>query len=442
MDCNSHIPVLTSIYSVAYDCDPPKKDVVTDVPPSPPALIAGPVAAAVVVVVVAAILGIMEWRKRRRLQTHADQLNAFSKSLVGVRHVTNSVDYVAMCVAAPEAGAGLCTGADENSDDSSANLPADLVALFDFALLITKPGQLVQEREVRGDGWVFGAILHDPAKGFCVLANPFEIRIEPCHRIACNYSTGWFPRSSTELATATHLANLHAQIMGDHDGGDALAAPPHWASQRDLRVAETIVLPTGPERLAAVTAFKASLPSSIAVVGVERVQNMAIWQSYALNRQRMVARDATVSTASGGSSGELEKKWLFKGAAADTIPRIIQRGFAGKNQTMGEGATVYGKGLYFAKHSSYAASPSYSPPDRTGVQHMFLCRVLTGFTSKGVRYQRQPDVRDGPRKILYDSTTNDAQTIFVTYCDSQQYPEYVVRFKDEPGARNKPEPYP
>ena len=60
---------------------------------------------------------------------------------------------------------------------------------------------------------------------------------------------------------------------------------------------------------------------------------------------------------------------------------------------------------------------------------MFLCRVLTGFDCKGNRDQLVPDVRDSARHILYDTTTNPDKTIFVTYHDSQQYPEYIIEFR-------------
>ena len=135
----------------------------------------------------------------------------------------------------------------------------------------------------------------------------------------------------------------------------------------------------------------------------------------------MITRDKGTAIAMDGDG-----EWLFHGTSVETVPKIIQqgfnRGFAGKN------ATVYGKGVYFAKNSSYSASTTYSPPSN-GVQQMFLCRVLTGHTCKGVRDQLVPDVRDSARNILYDCTTNSDSTIFVTYHDSQQYPEYLIRFK-------------
>ena len=42
----------------------------------------------------------------------------------------------------------------------------------------------------------------------------------------------------------------------------------------------------------------------------------------------------------------------------------FNRSFAGKN------ATVYGRGVYFARDASYSTSQTYSKPDSGGVQHM------------------------------------------------------------------------
>jgi hypothetical protein len=60
---------------------------------------------------------------------------------------------------------------------------------------------------------------------------------------------------------------------------------------------------------------------------------------------------------------------------------------------------------------------------------MFLCRVATGEFCLGVRDAPAPRVRTGV--ILYDSTVDnvaDPRT-FVTYHDSQAYPEYLVRYR-------------
>ena len=300
----------------------------------------------------------------------------------------------------------------------STGLPADLAASLDFKLLLVKPGQLVQQSTVRDDGWAFGSVLFDPTTGDKAAGAGGPPMRKTSTNISYDVESGWFPLSCTELANATHLAKLQAK-MGS-GASDMLAAPAHWDSVRDPLIAERIRLNDGPEKTDAVNAFKQSLSANVTIVSVDRIQNMAMFQSYAVKRQGMLTRDK------GTAMANPEKIWLFHGTSAETVPKIIQqgfnRGFAGKN------ATVYGKGVYFAKNSSYSASTTYSPPSN-GVQQMFLCRVLTGHTCKGVRDQLVPDVRDSARNILYDCTTNSDSTIFVTYHDSQQYPDYLIRFK-------------
>jgi len=93
-------------------------------------------------------------------------------------------------------------------------------------------------------------------------------------------------------------------------------------------------------------------------------------------------------------------------------------------------ATAYGQGVYFAVNFAYSAQETYSPPDQNGVKHVFLCRVLTGQSVVG-----EPDMKEPPQlpgfKFRYDSTTDDLEypEIFVTFKDTQAYPEYLVSFK-------------
>ena len=104
--------------------------------------------------------------------------------------------------------------------------------------------------------------------------------------------------------------------------------------------------------------------------------------------------------------------------------RINLRSFCGKN------ATMYGKGVYFARDASYSAHPLYSVPDRKGIQYIMACRVVVGEYCQGVKDALTPEVRDPNTHSLFDSTvgvlTNDTManpSIYVTYHDAQAYPE-------------------
>ena len=60
---------------------------------------------------------------------------------------------------------------------------------------------------------------------------------------------------------------------------------------------------------------------------------------------------------------------------------------------------------------------------------MFLCRVVVGEYCLGKRDALTPDVRQGHQ--LYDSTVNNMSDpgMYVTFHDSQAYPEYLIKFK-------------
>ena len=72
-------------------------------------------------------------------------------------------------------------------------------------------------------------------------------------------------------------------------------------------------------------------------------------------------------------------------------PQGFNRSFCGKN------ATMYGKGVYFARESEYSARTAYSVPDKHGVQYMFLCRVVVGEYCQGVQDALTPAVRTPQR---------------------------------------------
>ena len=148
------------------------------------------------------------------------------------------------------------------------------------------------------------------------------------------------------------------------------------------------------------------------IVGVSRVQNEAMWQSYAVKRQTILQREKNQASAA-----RLERKWLFHGTDEQTVPKIIQQGF--NRSFCGKNATAYGKGVYFARDAAYSASSTYARPNGAGVQHMFLCRVVVGEFCQGRSNALAPDVRTG--NMLYDSTVDSVSNprMYITYHDAQ-----------------------
>jgi poly [ADP-ribose] polymerase 10/14/15 len=185
-----------------------------------------------------------------------------------------------------------------------------------------------------------------------------------------------------------------------------------------------VVLPDGAEKTSIMQAFQNTLGAvQTKVIKVERVQNSKLWGTFAAMRQTMLERQ--------DDSDSYERR-LFHGTAEDSVDKIVAHGF---NRTFGfkevnpNAMTMYGKGVYFALNSKY--SVDYTSPNSTGERHMFLCRVLVGEYCLGRKDQPPPDVRRGTER--YDSTVNDleAPTVFVTYHDSQAYPEYLFTFTKE-----------
>lgn len=95
-------------------------------------------------------------------------------------------------------------------------------------------------------------------------------------------------------------------------------------------------------------------------------------------------------------------------------------------------ATVYGRGVYFARDASYSARNTYSPRDvNNNNKYIFVARVLTGQYALGKSDDVQPPPKHSDGKDLYDSNVDDVTNphIFVIFHDTQAYPEYLITFQ-------------
>ena len=194
---------------------------------------------------------------------------------------------------------------------------------------------------------------------------------------------------------------------------------------KDPLVAQFFALPDGPEKTRVVEAFLSTLDRPrFAIVSVERIQNVTAWQSFAVKRQSVFSREPDESKR----AARFERR-LWHGTNVEVLEKIVQQGF--NRSFCGKNATFYGKGVYFARDSSYSTNKTYAVPDKKGVQHMMYVRVVVGEFCKGVKDAITPDVRSG--LDLYDSTVNNVAdpSIFVTYHDAQAYPEYLIKFRQE-----------
>ena len=206
-----------------------------------------------------------------------------------------------------------------------------------------------------------------------------------------------------------------------------LNTPETWAESRAGRVT---VPRTSPEYKKVVEYFTHALHgqrNKVRVVAVERIQNTPLYQSYAVKKQTMKARDAE-NPDGVVNNREIERQWLFHGTKAEIVPIIVNQGF--NRSFAGRNAVVFGRGVYFARDASYSSHPSFSEPDEDKIQRMFMCRVAVGDWCRGTNGQITPGHKPKNPLELFDSTVDnvDKPSIFVVYHDSQAYPEYLVSF--------------
>ena len=171
--------------------------------------------------------------------------------------------------------------------------------------------------------------------------------------------------------------------------------------------------------------------NKVKIVNVERIQNLAMWQSYVVKRQTICYRETGADATPQAHSKAIERFerfWLWHGTNVEVMDKIMQQGF--NRSFCGKNATVYGKGVYFARDASYSAYPTYSVPDTNGHQFIMACRVTVGEYCPGVQNALTPDIRDHQTMSLYDSTVGllsgdnmSNPSIYVTYHDAQAYPE-------------------
>ena len=301
------------------------------------------------------------------------------------------------------------------------------------------------------------------------------VKIDHSNDATC-YVRFSFPQIFVRPPQMKELKELQDAMGGKELAVDALSPPDTWSEDAKLRKsfdAKLVKLRAGSDEYELVRGqFEKCMGdrrSSIQrIVSISRLENLALWQSYAAKKASMICRAAT----EGIDSSQYEKPMMYHGTSPDVIPKIAQQGFnrlfAGKN------AVRYGKvgvcklklslypnklqlvtpplqltkigpqGTYFALTAKY--SNNYAQPDANGVKHMFVCRVMVGETSQGRNEQLVPDIRVQETNQMYDSTTDNlhapepsdsdpgrvgsgVRQMYVTFHDAQAYPEYLLDFK-------------
>lgn len=229
--------------------------------------------------------------------------------------------------------------------------------------MILVQGDIIQISKQREDGWAFGSKLHHQNEALArkLLAVAVAGEDNPEDDTSMLTDTGWFPSGKTQPPTGEELAVLQKQVG---DTGE-LAPPKHWEPLTDPTSVQLHKLRQGdPDRDAVVKSFLSTLVPpqfrNVKIISVERVQNLAMWQSYVVKRQTICYREHFDSSSGPGSAAyqkaldRFERKWLWHGSNAEVMNKILQQGF--NRSFCGKNATAYGKGVYFARDGKFRRS--------------------------------------------------------------------------------------
>ena len=195
---------------------------------------------------------------------------------------------------------------------------------------------------------------------------------------------------------------------------------------------------TSPEYTTAETAFNKTMTGKYTqILSIQRLQNPTLYKQYAVRKKEMEKHNP---------KDHQNEQLLWHGTSPDTLDKINTRGFdrnfAGKNCKVYNEifilyyyynflATVYGKGVYFARDASY--SHRFTSPDANGVHHMYYTLVLTGEFTVGNSSMLAPPPKN-PQvdpNVTFDATVNNVAdpSIFVVYQDAQNYPAFMINYQ-------------
>lgn len=180
--------------------------------------------------------------------------------------------------------------------------------------------------------------------------------------------------------------------LTDLSGGTSASAPPAVGRASDIEALR--------RQLAG------ALPANVKVESIEDVADATMRECYELVKRNVGA--------------ETERKWLFHGTAKEACANIVSKGF--NRSYCGKNATLYGRGVYFAKDITYSLRDTYSPPDAGGTKYILAARVAIGKTVVGTSGMLEPS-NDAASTV--DSV--HSPSIFVVYKDYQALPDFLIK---------------
>uniref|UniRef100_A0A4W6C2L5 Poly [ADP-ribose] polymerase n=1 Tax=Lates calcarifer TaxID=8187 RepID=A0A4W6C2L5_LATCA len=166
------------------------------------------------------------------------------------------------------------------------------------------------------------------------------------------------------------------------------------------------------------------------IVSIRRIQNLDLWEMYCRKKKQLMRIQGVE---------EIQERRLFHGTDSKNVDSICKYNF--DVRLAGQHGHSYGKGVYFAKHASYADKYSTSSTDPfslygglTGsvfrdTKIIFLARVMVGKSTLGKSHYKKPD--DGSSENSHNSCVDNIKhpNMFVIFDPNQIYPEYLIQYR-------------
>ena len=193
--------------------------------------------------------------------------------------------------------------------------------------LVLVPGDIVQISKKRQDGWGYGSKLHmeDEPLGRRLVNLTYTKqdgrkngKSGDDDEYLVSYNNGWFPTNVTRAPNTDDLNTLRKTL----GSGDDLSAPKHWDKIVDPSIAQKSkpLDKKSKEYQDVAKSFLSTLNPNIKIIRIQRIQNLALLQSYVVKRKTIIERDETFRGSSlGGASvmkralARFERSWLWHG---------------------------------------------------------------------------------------------------------------------------------
>ncbi|TRY82845.1 hypothetical protein DNTS_022058 [Danionella cerebrum] len=202
----------------------------------------------------------------------------------------------------------------------------------------------------------------------------------------------------------------------DSSASVSAEVPSYWdKSSLGSSPYKTIALPeTSKEYQRVSKMFSKTLSKKIH--SIERVQNLSLWKVFEWQKEQMKLRNGGI---------DVEERYLFHGTDESLVTAICDQNFDWR--MCGSHGTLYGKGSYFARDSSY--SDRYAKSRNGKTKKMFLALVLVGDFTRGNSVLVRPPQKPHSNKF-YDSCVDSENNpaIFVVFEKYQIYPEYIIEY--------------